>query len=257
MKSHTILTLLLVGLSVFLHGQSVDADTSTSEEIILWHEAKALFPTIVQLPDDFDPMKPHSLILALHGYGSSSEAFQRKTATFAMEGFIVALPEAAYPMLNDNGELGYDWWLYQLPDQMMHKRALSPLIYDHLPAVVKDLQQKYLIDNVYVFGFSQGALTAYLVGIYNHDLFDGIIAFGAGTEADWYEGNTLASGKDTKVLIVQGETDERTPLSWMEQSRDLLINNGYDVTYRTFDGGHIVPGEQINFAIDWIKGNKK
>lgn len=157
-------------------------------------------------------------------------------------------------MLDGEGQLAYDWWLYQMPEDLqMHARALLLLVNDHLPAVIRELRQRYEIDRVYLLGFSQGALTAYLAGIHQHDLVDGIIAFGSLTRAEWYSGDALAEGRDVRVLIAHGTADQRVAFSEGERARDLLRQHGYDVTFRAFDGGHIVPLDELELAIDWIE----
>ena len=249
---------LTVGLVLLVLSASTvcaqDRPASAPETVTLWHEAKALFPTQVMLPEDFDPEEPHTLVLALHGYASTAEAFRRVAAPFVENGYVVALPEAAYAVLVD-GRLGYDWWLYQMPEnQAMHFRALQPLVYDHLPAVVNDLRERYRIDAVYVLGFSQGALTAFLLGVYQHALFDGIVGFGGLALAEWYEGDVLAEGRDVRVLIVHGEADAKVAFADGERTRDLFAEHGYDVTFRAFDGGHLVPLDQLDFVADWIRG---
>jgi phospholipase/carboxylesterase len=207
----------------------------------------------VLLPAGFDPEEAHTLIVALHGIGSSARAFGIVGAPIAAQGYIVALPEAAYPVLNDDGQLGFDWWLGYLPDLAMHARAMEPLVLDHLPAVVNDLRQRYRIDRVYPLGFSQGALTAYIAGIYNGDLFDGIIAFGGRIDAAWFQGDTLAAGREVRVLILHGREDKAIRFAEAEHARDLLTANGYDVTFRPFGGGHVVPPDQLGFVMDWIE----
>ena len=43
------------------------------------------------------------------------------------------------------------------------------------------------------------------------------------------------------------------PFSGAERTRDLLIEHGYDVTFRAFEGGHVVPRDELGFVINWIR----
>jgi predicted esterase len=36
------------------------------------------------------------------------------------------------------------------------------------------------------------------------------------------------------------------------RARDLLVANGNEVTLRTFDGGHVVPLDEVEVAAKWI-----
>jgi phospholipase/carboxylesterase len=225
---------------------------------MLWREGKALFPTEVILPPQYDPAEPHTLVVALHGYGSTAEAFRRSTKPFTEAGFVVALPEASYAVTTEDGELGYDWWLYQYPeDEKLHFRAASLLVGTSLPALVEDLCGSYGADHVYLFGFSQGALTSFMLGLTKPDLVDGIIAFGGMASADWYPGDTLENASGVPVLMVQGTSDERIPLAWAKSTVELLQANGNEVTFRTFEGGHLVPPGQVQASVTWIKQHQQ
>lgn len=225
---------------------------SAAEAVTIWHEAKALVPTLVILPSDFKPDEVHTLIVALHGYGSSAEAFERVGRRLADAGFIVALPEAPYPMLVGQ-KLGYDWFLYRRGDDALQLRAGALESEDHLPAVVTDLRRRYRIDDVYVLGFSQGAIVAIVTGVNNNGLFDGIITFGLPAfDTAWFRDNALRTGRDLRILLVHGDKDERAPISMSERARDTFSAAGYDVTFRTFSGGHAVPNDELEFVQGWV-----
>jgi phospholipase/carboxylesterase len=254
MQGHKPLVTLILGALLVFPALAWDEPSASTDVVTLWHEAKALVPTQVILPPDFDSEVPHSLIIALHGYGSSAEAFANHTRPFTRSGYILAVPEAAYAMLDGEGKLVYDWWLYQMPDrEELHQRAIQSLVNDHLPAVIRDLRQRYRIDQVYILGFSQGAMTAYLAGICQPALFDGIVAFGGMTRKEWYPGDTLAQGQHVPVLILHGKSDTRMPFSEGERARDLLMKGGYDVTFRPFSGGHTVPSNEFDFVVAWLR----
>jgi predicted esterase len=59
------------------------------------------------------------------------------------------------------------------------------------------------------------------------------------------------------VLIVHGKSDESVPFAMAERTRDLLRANGNDVTFRSFEGGHEVPQDQLVVAVDWIREQEK
>jgi len=230
---------------------------SEAEAVTIWHEAKVLMPTRVLLPADFDPEQAHTLIVALHGYGSSAEAFGRVGHRLADAGFIVALPEAAYPMLVGQ-KLGYDWFLYHQGDDALQLRAGKLEAEDHLPAVVTDLRRRYRVDDVYVLGFSQGAIVAVVTGVNNNGLFDGIITFGLPAfDTAWFRDHALRTGRDLRILLVHGDQDQRAPIEYAQQARDTFRTAGYDVTFRTFSGGHSVPNDELAFVQRWVHEDQK
>jgi len=248
------LCLLAAGSTFVLAQEPPPKPAESGAEVSkIWHEAKALIPTLVLTPSDFDGKRAHTLIVALHGYGSSAEAFARVGRRLADAGLIVAIPEASYPFLV-NEKLGYDWFLLHEGDDAMQLRAGMLEAADHLPGVVTDLRRRYRIDRVYVLGFSQGAIMAVVVGANHSGLFDGIITFGLPAfDTAWFLDDTLNTSCDLKVLIIHGTQDQRAPIAASERARDTLRAAGYDVTFRTFPGGHSVPNDQLEFVQTWLR----
>lgn len=242
-----------------------DATDSTSASStmteVFWQRTSTLAPIRMILPPGFVPEEPHTLIVALHGYGSSSESFRRVGERLAEAGFLVALPEATYAFLTGGGELGFDWGLYHTGDPELDRRAFELLITEYMPEAVRATQERYAVGSTYVLGFSQGAIVAMLSGIYLNEAFDGVISFGlAAYEPEWFEDPTLASplasGRHLSVLLIHGEDDERVPLAVSERARDHLAGKGYQVTLRHFRGGHTVPDDQLDFVAEWLRKKK-
>lgn len=231
------------------------SDTSSVEEVeVFWQEAPTLVPVRLVFPDGFDRRAPHTLIVALHGYGSSAMRFRRVAQVLADAGFVVALPEATYPLLT-GGDLGFDWTLTQTGEATLEERAMRLLGSRYLPTAIEEIRSRCTIDEVYFLGFSQGAVVALLAGIYNHSIADGVISFGLpGYDPSWFEEDVLRAGRDVRVLLVHGGEDERVSPGISVRARDHLAEAGYEVFYRPFTGGHSVPTEQLRAAAAWIEG---
>ena len=230
---------------------------------ILLNKVEVFTPTKVALPIDYDSTKSHTLIIALHGYGSTAESFQGLSKPFTDAGFIFATPEAPYSIVRQNGTLGYEWFLYDISSYIMLERPASEIeisamrltTENQMNQVMSDLKKSYNIDKVYFLGFSQGGIITYLSGIHHHNKVDGMVIFGSVVDEDWLGNDDIKDGKEVRTLIIQGESDKAVPINLAENGRDLLIKNGYDVTYKKFDGGHTVPRNLLGFVINWI--NKK
>jgi predicted esterase len=227
--------------------------TSPAKTEVLWHEAKVLIPTRVVFPPDFDAKRSHTLIVALHGFSESAESAQPFVEELAAKGFLVALPEAPYPMVVQ-GRLGYSWTAFHMGDLALTKRATRLVANDRIPPLVTDLQQRYRIDRVYVLGASEGAMMALITGIYHSGLFDGIVSFfPPGFDTSWFTGNTLAAGSGVRVLLMHGREDMLARFAVSEQARDALKDAGYDVTFHPFSGGHTVTNDHLDVVAKWIR----
>jgi dienelactone hydrolase len=171
-------------------GQGDPAGASSSQSELLWHQSSALFPIRVYLPEDFDSERAHPAVIALHGFGGSSERLGRIGTAFAQAGFIAALPEGPYPVLPDEPGRHSTWELstwteeYGLGPPLTDDPAIEALsssltIDDFFPSVIDRIREQYHVGPIYVFGFSLGGVYALVNGFHNRDQVDGIIAFGA------------------------------------------------------------------------------
>ena len=99
-------------------------------------------------------------------------------------------------------------------------------------------------------GFSDGASYALSLGVSNGDLLSHLIGYSPGFHAP----SDPIVGKP-RVYISHGTQDAILPVSI---SRDDIVpslrNDGYDVTYEEFVGGHEVPAAISESALDWFLG---
>ena len=99
-------------------------------------------------------------------------------------------------------------------------------------------------------GFSDGASYALSLGLGNGDLFTHCIAFAPGFVAE-----PARQGRP-RVFVTHGVHDTVLPID--RCSRRIvpaLRRGGYDVDYREFDGGHVVPPDLARAAVDWLSGS--
>ena len=98
-----------------------------------------------------------------------------------------------------------------------------------------------------VGGFSDGASYALSLGITNGDLFTHVLAFSPGFMVPAGQRGSPC------VFVSHGAHDEVLPIE--RCSRRIvpqLERAGYDVRYREFEGGHVVPPDVAGEAVDWF-----
>jgi len=97
--------------------------------------------------------------------------------------------------------------------------------------------------HIAIGGFSDGASYALSVGLMNGDLFQHILAFSPGFAAP---GQRI--GKP-RIFISHGNRDDVLPVERCgRQLARELSRAGYEVDYREFAGGHVVPRELVSAA---------
>lgn len=202
---------------------------------------------MVVLPEDFNPELSHTLVIGLHGAGDTADRFSTLPDYFGENDFIYAAPQAPFAVPFPNG--GYVWF-NQLPgdDHDLNGQSRIMLV-TYMDNVISQLQSHYLIDSIYLIGFSQGAAVSYLTGISRPGIIDGIVVFGGWLDPAWFTRDDLTAASDLRVFIAQGSEDH---LENALQSRDILTDAGYDVDFHEFPGGHFIHLDTLHQAVGWM-----
>jgi phospholipase/carboxylesterase len=93
-------------------------------------------------------------------------------------------------------------------------------------------------------GFSEGTSYTLTVGLKNGDMFPFIIAFSPG----FFLPNA-AIGK-LRIFISYGSTDRILPMTSAREIAQRLKSDGYHVQFEEFSGGHELPEEILEMAVD-------
>jgi phospholipase/carboxylesterase len=183
---------------------------------------------VLFVPRSYDPARPAPLLITLHGAGGvAAHMLGPVEAEAERLGLLVLAPDSR----------GRTWDVIvgrYGPDVVFIDRALARVLGD------------FAVDGerVAVSGFSDGASYALSLGIINGGLFSDILAFSPGFAAP-----TEAHGSP-RIFISHGVRDDVLPIE--QCSRRLaprLRDAGYDLDYREFPDGHVVPPEMVTAAL--------
>lgn len=236
---------------------------------MLYIKGAALHKCLIRLPENHVPEESFPLVVGLHGGGHSPDHLISLWDDTPNTSFIYAVPQAPYPLASDT-ELKFDWAMWPSKNEEMINKA-TELSETYIVNVVQVLSERYNIEGVYLMGWSQGAIFSYLVGIKEHDLFDGIICLsGPGLLAplanpfarsfgpDWLMKEHIQNAKNLRVFITHGKDDQAAKYELGIKSRDVLLAHGHIVTFRDFEGGHRLPPKGILGEIaNWINEPKQ
>ncbi len=260
MKKLFIAIFLISFASFSVHAQIVATDSANTIKVdSLYFKSEALFKCNIKLPENFNPNTTHTLVIGLHGGGGTPESFINVWNNIDGVDFIYAAPQGPYSILFE--KLGNEWSLWSSPDLKIRSLA-AELVDDYLADLVKELKERYTINDIYLFGFSQGAIFTYIAGIKNHQLYKGIIVFsGAGIfeplgreqfAPNWLEEKYLEPAKSLRVFISHGTEDQAAKYELGVKSQEVLTGYGYDVTFHSFEGGHTIDSKMLKIASEWI-----
>lgn len=259
---------IIAGITLFVTiilCQTIDAEESNMDSTInnktdlIYFESKSLFKCGVKLPDNYDPKKSYKLVIGLPvAFNDFSSIWDDLDVDF-----IYATPQAQYTTLMDNKMLS-DWAYWTSYDSSTIERA-DNLTADYMGDLVSELKANYSINDVYLMGFSQGAIFTYIAGIQRPQLYKGIIClsgpgifeslvnpFAGEYSPDWLDEKYLEPANTLRVFISHGTKDKTPKYELGVKSKEILTSYGYDVTFYSFEGGHTVDPESLKRVLEWI-----
>ena len=188
---------------------------------------------LLYVPESYSPDVPAPLFIGLHGAGGAAGNWESYPARAESRGMIFLAPDSrssTWDVLM--GGFG--------PDVEFLDRALQHTF------------QRCRVDpgRIALGGFSDGASYALSLGLPNGDLFSHLTAYSPG----FYVRPEQSVGRPA-IFVSHGTDDNILPVS---ASRDTIVptlrDAGYDVNYQEFVGGHEVPAEISEAALDWFLG---
>jgi len=184
----------------------------------------------IYVPQSYKKGTAMPILVMLHGFRSTAEAV-RYTFPLAEEfGVIVLAPESrdvtwgvSIPGFDDDSRyLG-----------MAYRWVSEVLTVDH--------------DRVALGGVSDGAGYELSMGLAYGDTFNHLMIFSGGLMQPFRK-----QGKP-KIFLAHGVNDEQMPIDRTGRKFvSELKAEGYDVTYREYDGGHGAPAPVVREAFEWF-----
>jgi len=178
---------------------------------------------------------PTPLVLLLHGAGEDARDGLAQLRGQADEAGLILLAP---------GSRGSTW------DLILNRGRYGP----DIAAIDRTLGHAFsrcAVDpaRVGVGGYSDGASYALALGLANGDLFSHVLAFSPGFLAP-----TSQTGAP-RIFVSHGTRDRWLPIdSCSRRIVPRLKRAGYDVHYREFEGGHVVPPAIARQAASWFVG---
>jgi phospholipase/carboxylesterase len=184
---------------------------------------------LLYVPSGHSLTRPVPLVLMLHGAGGVGGHVVPLLQRMAdQRGILILAPDSRARDTWDiiRGQYG--------PDIQFIDRALGFVF------------ERFSIDpqHLAIGGFSDGASYALSVGLINGELFRHILAFSPGFAAP---ARTTAK---PRIFISHGDKDDVLPVERCGRRLARELSRvGYDVDYREFAGGHVVPPAMVDAAM--------
>ncbi len=212
--------------------------------------AEAAFRCLLRFPEGFDPTQRYPLVVGLHGYGDSPENFIRLWEYFDQPDFIYACPRGPYPF-TENNITAFSW--FRAMQEGLDIRELDLLSADYVVSLVEDMRDRYLISDVFLFGFSQGCSLTWITGLTHPDEFTGLIGFAG--RLDTTIVSPLAYGDVTglSAFVANGTMDHAVNVDVGLATVEILENLGIETVFSSWEGVHMVNRPVLLEAQEWMK----
>lgn len=230
------------------HGSPLIAD----EDLLISTHGHYPQRVLLKLPRGFDAKKKYPLLIALHGNGGTAEGLSPAFNGFRDKQILIALPQGGYPKANG----GYSWF-YETPDRSVWEAA-DKISVSRVVEAISEVKSLYPVENVYLFGFSQGVSLAYMIALLHPSLVTGVAAVaGILPEID-REGSILHAAdmekaKNVRIFIARGTSDGLVERRHMTSQNEYFVSKGFDVTFYEFQGGHTLTSELMGRVLEWMR----
>jgi phospholipase/carboxylesterase len=234
-----IIALVLLFVAFLANGQVVNINTSLVYK--------------VNPPSKTSGRTP--IIIMLHGYGSNEEdlfdiakSFDARFLTFS-----VRAPFAA------EGQ-GYCWYkLDFLPQkQFRHDYKQAKESRAKLLSFISNACKAYKADStqVFVLGYSQGAIMAYDIALNNPAKIKGVLAL-SGFIMEETKKNKVDALKVSNIrfFIAHGTADNVVDFKQGEEAAKYLQSKKNNVTFKSYEMPHAVTGKELNDIKSWLASN--
>lgn len=205
---------------------------------------------IVFVPKSYRPGQPLPVLVMLHGASQrGADMIARLAPVAEARGILIAAP--------DSGEYTWDMLAarrHEADERWGPRYGTDPARIDAFLALVF---ARYAVDpaRVALAGFSDGATYALSLGPENRDLFSTLIAFSPGRVAPPHAQGAVSGGGQIRVFISHGKADRVLPLEETARATaPAFTRRGFRVELRVFEGGHTMPLEVVEGALDWWLG---
>lgn len=195
------------------------------------------------------------LIILLHGYGSNEEDLFDIAKSFD-ERFITVSLRA--PFLAK--DLGYCWYPldFTADKQFRHDYKSAKESRAKILSFISSFCKEYKADSTQVFllGFSQGAIMSYDIAFFKPEKIKGVLALSGLLleETKKIKTDALKLAK-IKFFIAHGNADNVIDIKKGEDAAKFLKDKKNNVTFKTYDMPHALVGKELNDIKDWLKSN--
>lgn len=188
-------------------------------------------------------------IILLHGVGSNEKD---------LFGIANLLPDDLY-VISPRGQfaLGGDRFAWYQVDfstgKPVYNAAQEASSRKLIATFVEQVKEKYQLQEVYLGGFSQGAIMSYSLGLTNPSAVKGVIAL-SGRILEEVKPHVVKNKelKQLKLFISHGVNDSTLPVGYARDAQHYLSQLEVSLSYHEYELGHSINEKVIQDINAWL-----
>ncbi len=240
-----LLSLLLFTINFYLI-DSTQMKNKSDKELVLTSN-NLILKHLVREPK-VETSKNRAIIL-LHGVGSNEQDLFNLAGHLPAEFFVIAA-RAPFAL----GPERFAWYQVDFSTgKPVFNEAQELSSRETIRKFIAEVKQKYSLDEVYLGGFSQGAIMSYSIGLRHPKEVNGIIALSGRVLEDLQ--STVTKNDELyrlKVFIAHGMQDATLPVHYAKQAKTFLQHLDVPLTYQEYNMGHQISGEVLKDLNAWL-----
>jgi phospholipase/carboxylesterase len=230
----------LVLLSILISGMPMNLNLKNDKDVLHY---------LVKHPKTESSETP--LLILLHGVGSN----EKDLFSFASQipdNFLVISARAPFEL----GDGRYAWYEVDFSSgKPVVNNDKAEQSRKTIIQFIAQLKEKYQFDSkqIYLCGFSQGAIMSYSVGLTRPDLIKGIaVMSGRVLEEIKPLVKTNEQLKQLKVFVSHGTSDAVLGIHYARESVSYLKELGIVPKYKEYPEGHTISQEMLKDFLTWL-----
>ncbi|MFA9216788.1 MAG: alpha/beta hydrolase [Sphingomonadaceae bacterium] len=203
---------------------------------------------------------PTVTIIWMHGLGADANDFVpmvRELDLRGLPGIRFVFPNAdAIPVTINNGYVMRAWYDIVATDlgRQEDEAGLRASQLKVEALIAREKARGIAADRIIVAGFSQGCAMTLMSGMRQSEKLAGLMCLsGYVPLASKAAAEHTAASLATPIFMVHGRMDPVIPVLRAEQSRDLLIQLGYQVEWHDYPMQHSLCQEEVVHISAWLK----
>lgn len=188
-------------------------------------------------------------IILLHGVGSNEQDLFSLASQLPVDFLIISargqftLGGGSYAWFNVDFSTGKP--IFDKAQEMSSREIITKF--------VSQVKQKYGVDEVYLGGFSQGAIMSYSVGLTNPKEIKGIISLSGRLLTEVRPSIIKDEAvQQLKIFIAHGVLDNTLPIHYARDAKSYLENLGIQLTYHEYKMTHQINDTVLSDLNVWL-----